>query len=47
MVDTGEVAVTHLQRCKIEGRVLTPFIQALRDKLGESAAREVVFHKKL
>jgi predicted ArsR family transcriptional regulator len=42
MVDTNEVAISHLQRRKIEGRVLIPFIQALRDKLGENAAREVV-----
>lgn len=42
MVDTNEVAISHLQRRKIEGRVLIPFIQALRDKFGESAAREVV-----
>jgi hypothetical protein len=42
MVDTTEVAISHLQRRKIEGRVLIPFIQALRDKFGEDAAREVV-----
>jgi predicted ArsR family transcriptional regulator len=42
MVDTNEVAISHLQRRKIEGRVLIPFIQALRDKLGEKATREVV-----
>ena len=42
MVDTNEVAISHLQRRKIEGRVLIPFIQALRDKFGESATREVV-----
>ena len=42
MVDTNEVAISHLQRRKIEGRVLIPFIQALRDKFGENAAREVV-----
>jgi predicted nucleic-acid-binding Zn-ribbon protein len=42
MVDTTEVAISHLQRRKIEGRVLIPFIQALRDKFGEAVAGEVV-----
>jgi predicted ArsR family transcriptional regulator len=42
MVDANEVAISHLQRRKIEGRVLIPFIQALREKYGEEAAREVV-----
>jgi predicted ArsR family transcriptional regulator len=42
MVDTNEVAISHLQRRKIEGRVLIPFIQALRDKFGETATGEVV-----
>jgi hypothetical protein len=42
MVDTTEVAISHLQRRKIEGRVLIPFIQALQDKFGEDAAGEVV-----
>lgn len=42
MVDTNEVAISHLQRRKIEGRVLIPFVQALRDKCGENATREVV-----
>jgi predicted ArsR family transcriptional regulator len=42
MADTNEVAISHLQRRKIEGRVLIPFIQALRDKFGENAMREVV-----
>jgi predicted ArsR family transcriptional regulator len=42
MVDANEIAISHLQRRKIEGRVLIPFIQALRDKFGEEAAREVV-----
>lgn len=42
MADTEEVAITHLQRRKIEGRVLIPFIQALRDKLGESATHDVI-----
>jgi hypothetical protein len=42
MADVNEVAISHLQRRKIEARVLIPFIQALRDKLGDAAAREVV-----
>jgi predicted ArsR family transcriptional regulator len=42
MVDTNEVAISHLQRRKIEGRVLIPFIQALRDKIGEKSTADVV-----
>ena len=42
MADGDEVAISHLQRRKIEGRVLIPFIHALREKFGEEAAREVV-----
>ena len=42
MIDTDEVAISHLQRRKIEGRALIAFIQALRDKFGENAMREVV-----
>jgi predicted ArsR family transcriptional regulator len=42
MVDTNEVAISHLQRRKIEGRVLIPFIQVLRDKFGETSTAEVV-----
>lgn len=42
MVDSNEVAIGHLQRRKIEGRVLIPFIQALSDKFGKAAAYEVV-----
>ncbi|MEA2835597.1 MAG: L-2-amino-thiazoline-4-carboxylic acid hydrolase [Bradyrhizobium sp.] len=42
MVDTIEVAISHLQRRKIEGRALIPFIHAVRDKFGEKAAHEVV-----
>jgi len=40
--DANDIAISHLQRRKIEGRVLIPFIQALREKFGEEAAREVV-----
>jgi hypothetical protein len=42
MVDANEVAISHLQRRKIEGRVLVPFIQTLQEKFGENATREVV-----
>jgi hypothetical protein len=42
MADTDEVAISHLQRRKIEGRVLIPFIQALRAKFGEAGMREIV-----
>ena len=42
MVDANEVAISRLQRRKIEGRVLIPFIQALREKFGEEAAGEVI-----
>jgi L-2-amino-thiazoline-4-carboxylic acid hydrolase len=42
MVDTNEVAISHWQRRRIEGRVLIPFIEVLRDKLGETATAEVV-----
>jgi predicted ArsR family transcriptional regulator len=40
--DANDVAISHLQRRKIEGRVLIPFIQALREKFGEEAARDVI-----
>ena len=42
MPDADEIAISHLQRRKIEGRVLIPFIQALRDKFGAEAAGEVI-----
>jgi len=42
MVDASEVVISHLQRRKIDGRVLIPFIQVLRDRFGQSAMREVV-----
>jgi predicted ArsR family transcriptional regulator len=42
MAGTREVAISHLRRRKIEGRVLIPFIQTLRKKLGEIAMREVL-----
>jgi predicted ArsR family transcriptional regulator len=42
MAGTREVAISHLQRRKIEGRVLIPFIQTLREKFGENSMREVL-----
>jgi hypothetical protein len=42
MVDSSEVAISHLQRRKIEGRVLIPFIQVLRDKFGETPTADIV-----
>jgi hypothetical protein len=37
-----EAPITHLQRRKIEGRVLIPFIQACREQFGEAATRDLV-----
>src|SRR5215472_2494643 len=42
MTDTPEIAISHLQRRKIEGRVLIPFIEVLKQKYGEGAVREVL-----
>jgi predicted ArsR family transcriptional regulator len=42
MTDTSEIAISHLQRRKIEGRVLIPFIRELRERYGEEAMREVL-----
>jgi hypothetical protein len=39
---TDEVAISHLQRRKIEGRVLIPFIDACREKFGEGPTRELM-----
>jgi predicted ArsR family transcriptional regulator len=39
---TDEVTISHLQRRKIEGRVLIPFIAACREKFGDGPTREVV-----
>jgi len=39
---TNEQQVSHLQRRRIEGRVLVPFIDACREKFGDAATREVV-----
>src|SRR5271154_3010946 len=42
MADETEVPISHLQRRKIEGRVLIPMIEACREKFGEAATREMV-----
>ena len=42
MTDQSEVAISHLQRRKIEGRVLIPFLQAVTEKFGEAAMHEVL-----
>lgn len=42
MTDEQDVPISHLQRRKIEGRVLIPFIEACRERLGDEVARELV-----
>jgi hypothetical protein len=37
-----ELAISHLQRRKIQGRVLIPFIAACREKFGDGPAKELV-----
>lgn len=37
-----DVQISHLQRRKIEGRVLIPFIEACREKFGDAATRDLV-----
>jgi hypothetical protein len=37
-----EVPISHLQRRRIESRVLIPFIEACREKFGDAATRELV-----
>src|SRR5258708_1622114 len=39
---TDEVPISHLQRRKIESRVLIPFIAACREKFGNAATRDLV-----
>ena len=39
---TDEIAIGHLQRRKIEARVLIPFITACREKFGDGPTRELV-----
>lgn len=42
MADDQDVPIGHLQRRKIEGRVLMPFIEACRERFGEDATRDLV-----
>jgi hypothetical protein len=42
MAGPDDVPISHLQRRKIEGRVLVPFIETLRDKLGDNVAGEIL-----
>src|SRR5262249_18462917 len=37
-----EAPITHLQRRKIEGRGLIPFVEACRERFGEAATRDLV-----
>jgi hypothetical protein len=39
---TDEVPISHLQRRRIESRVLIPFIAACREKFGDAATKELV-----
>jgi hypothetical protein len=39
---TDEVPISHLQRRRIESRVLIPFIAGCREKFGDAATRELV-----
>ena len=42
MPDEAEVPISHLQRRRIESRVLIPFIEACREKFGDAATKELV-----
>jgi predicted ArsR family transcriptional regulator len=42
MTDQSEITISHLQRRKIEGRVLIPFLQAVTEKFGEDAMHELL-----
>ncbi len=42
MTAEQEIPISHLQRRKIEGRVLIPFIEACRERLGDAVAHELV-----
>jgi predicted ArsR family transcriptional regulator len=42
MTSEPEITITHLQRRKIEGRVLIPFIAACREQFGDDAAKALV-----
>jgi hypothetical protein len=39
---SDDVPISHLQRRKIEGRVLIPFIEACRERFGDAATGELV-----
>jgi hypothetical protein len=39
---SDDVEISHLQRRKIEGRVLIPFIEACRERFGDEPTRELV-----
>lgn len=42
MTDEIEIEISHLQRRKIEGRVLLPFIETLVEQFGEDSAHAVL-----
>ena len=42
MTDETDVPISHLQRRKIESRVLIPFIEACREKFGDAETRSLV-----
>jgi predicted nucleic-acid-binding Zn-ribbon protein len=42
MTNTSDLPISHLQRRKIEGRVLIPFVETLRQKLGDEVAGEIL-----
>ena len=42
MTEANELPISHLQRRKIEGRVLIPFVQTLKEKLGEDVMHVVL-----
>ncbi len=39
---TDDITISHLERRKIEGRVLIPFLAACREKFGDGPTRELV-----
>jgi len=41
-ISSDEIPISHLQRRKIEGRVLIPFIEEARKRFGDQATRELV-----
>jgi len=42
MENEQDLHISHLQRRKIEGRVLIPFIEACRERFGEASTHELV-----